>query len=290
MPNSTCFTPSPVIDRWNFAVTEPAALKPSREYVLPPLSAFVDAHSCTYYLWFSIRTSLYGRLGDPRSVRGRTASTTEQWELKLYNDKNGTRKFMFNQKVFDASGVRCVCGMPPVLPSISHKIPHRVDGSFIQSTDFDSPILRAFIYTDLELAHAKLQFEQTDDILLDMSLWSDSVRSPRIDARETIFRNSWDPSFAAVPLEAPDLMARRAWITRFRDLLQLWPNFELTKPCPAPEDETDPAYLDSLASFERRMIAFYLDTVSKTLGIRPARPRQRPATDSLPELYQNMLL
>jgi hypothetical protein len=247
----------------------------------------VDAHSCTYYLWFSTRSSLYSRVGDPRPSTGRTASTAEQWEVKLYNRK-GKKDYIFNEKVFDTcSGARCACGMPPLLPSIVQKLPHRTDGAPIQSTDFDSPALQAIICTDLELAHAKLQFEQTDDILL--SSLSAQQWTERADARETIFRNSWDPSFAAVPLEAPDLLARRPWIICFRDLLKDWPNFELTFSFPTAEDDTDPDYLASLASFELRMIAFYLQTVSRTLGIRPARPLQRPNIEALPELYRNIL-
>ncbi|KAF8205794.1 hypothetical protein K438DRAFT_1964210 [Mycena galopus ATCC 62051] len=284
---------SSVICRWNCTLTENAASKPSRGWILPPLAAFVDAHACTYYLWFSIRMSLYGRVGDPQYLKGRTASTAEQWELKLYNDRKGKRNFSFNETVFDVSqtGPRCVCGMPPLLPSIRQKIPHRADESPIQASDFDSPVLRGFLIADLELAHAKLQFEQTDDILLEAESWSVEEWSQRQAARATIFRNAWDLSFAAVPLETPDLISRRPWIVRFQDLLRYWPDFELVGPFPVPEieGEATPEDLEALASFERRMIAFYLETVSRTLGISPARPRHRPEVDALPELYRNIL-
>ncbi|KAJ6502142.1 hypothetical protein C8R45DRAFT_1209761 [Mycena sanguinolenta] len=293
MPNATGIQIPKVIDRWNRALAEPVASKPLREFVLPPLTAFEDAHSCTYYLWFSIRMSLYNRMGDSKPTGARAASTTEQWELKLYNDRKGTRNFSFSPMVFDsnASGVSCACGIPPLLPSISHKIPHRADGTPIQSTDFDSPVLRAFILADLELAHAKLQFEQTDDILLDVQSWSTLRWVRRLQARSTIFRNGWDPSFAAVPLEMPGLMARQPWIVAFHDLLVSWPKFESIGPLPVLEigAEATSGYLEALASFEQRMIAFYLETVSKTLGTCPARPRIRPEVGFLPELYLNIL-
>ncbi|KAJ7256506.1 hypothetical protein B0H12DRAFT_511736 [Mycena haematopus] len=293
MTNATPTLVSPVIDRWNYALTEPVVSGPSREFVLPPLAAFVDAHSCTYYLWFSIRMSLYRRLGDPQSTCARTTSTAEQWELKLHNDRKGTRKFCFNQKVFDTSGVRCTsCGMPPILPSISHNIPRRADGTPIQSTDLDSPVLQAFILADLELAHAKLQFEQTDDILLDVQSRSAYQWAQRLEARGVIFRNSWDPSFTTVPLETPDLTARRPWIVDFHDLLRSWPKSESIGPLPVLEtgEGVNPGYLDALTSFEQRMIAFYLETVSRTLGTSPARPRNRLEIEALPEPYRNMLL
>ncbi|KAJ6531291.1 hypothetical protein B0H19DRAFT_1191082 [Mycena capillaripes] len=277
-------TALPVIDRWNCALSQCVETNSSRQTVLPPLDAFVGAHSCTYYLWFATRASLFSRVGDPQSCHGRTALATEQWQLKLYNEQE-KRYYNFNEKIFDTGAVRCACGMPPLLPKIVFKLPHRADESPIQSIDFDSPAIQAIICTDLELAHAKLQFEQTDEILLNMSSWSAQQWTERSYARDTIIRNSWDPSFTAVPLETPDIIARRPWIIRFRDLLQDWPNFDLSGSFPAAED---PGYLESLASFEQRMIAFYLESVSSTLGIRPARPRHRPDIDALPELYRNI--
>ncbi|KAF7363797.1 hypothetical protein MSAN_01037600 [Mycena sanguinolenta] len=95
MTNATGMHVSRVIDRWNCALTEPVASKPLREFVLPPLTAFDGAHSCTYYLWFSIRMPLYNRMGDSKPTCARPASTTEQWELKLYNDRKGAKKFFF---------------------------------------------------------------------------------------------------------------------------------------------------------------------------------------------------
>ncbi|KAJ7172125.1 hypothetical protein C8R46DRAFT_1084888, partial [Mycena filopes] len=280
----------PVMDRWQCALAELGETKTPRQCVLPPLVAFVDAHACNYYLWFAIRSSLFGRLSDPRSSVGRTASTADQWEVKLYN-KVGKSDYTYGEKVFDTCGIRCACGMPTLHYEVLRKIPHRADGTAIEPADFDSPALQAIICTDLELAHVKLQFEQTDDILLDIVSWSPQERADRLDARTAIFRNSWDLSFAPVPLEAADILARRPWIVSFADLLRDWPNFGATVSWIAPnsDNDTDPSYLDSLASFEQALISFYLQTVSDTLGIRPARPRQRPDVDALPELYREIL-
>ncbi|KAJ7766849.1 hypothetical protein B0H16DRAFT_374015 [Mycena metata] len=279
----------PVMDRWQCTLAELGETKIPRQCVLPPLVSFVGAHACNYYWWFFLRTTLFTRLSDPGSSVGRSASTPDQWELRLFN-KLGKTDHVYSDKFFDNFGVRCACGMPIFHSDLLRKIPHRADGTAIEPADFDSPALQALLCTDLELAHVKLQFEQTDDILLDIQSWTSQERTDRLDARAAIFRNSWDLSFAAVPLEASDILARRPWINNFGDLLRDWPNFESMVPLGVPhsENDTDPSYLASLANFEQALITFYLQTVSDTLGIRPARPRQRPNFDALPQLYRSL--
>ncbi|KAJ7047199.1 hypothetical protein C8F04DRAFT_222888 [Mycena alexandri] len=279
----------PVIDRWQCTLAELGETKTPRQCVLPPLVAFVAAHACNYYWWFFLRTTLFTRLSDPGSSVGRSASTPGQWELRLFN-KMGKTDHVYSEKFFDNFGIRCACGMPSFHSEVLRKIPHRSDGTAIEPADFDSPALQALMCTDLELAHVKLQFEQTDDILLEIQSWTLQERTDRLDARTAIFRNSWDLSFASVPLEASDILARRPWIINFGDLLRDWPNFGSMVPFTVPhsEDDTDPLNLDSLASFEQALITFYLQTVSDTLGIHPARPRQRPDVDALPQLYRSL--
>ncbi|KAK7020406.1 hypothetical protein R3P38DRAFT_2968704 [Favolaschia claudopus] len=81
----------PLLDQWSLPLSKAVVTKSSREFVLPPLASFADAHPCTYYLWFSMRMSLYRRLGGAKPFHGRTAATAAQWEIKLYNTKNGER-------------------------------------------------------------------------------------------------------------------------------------------------------------------------------------------------------
>ncbi|KAJ7112429.1 hypothetical protein C8R43DRAFT_152165 [Mycena crocata] len=156
---------APIIERWKCALTEPKIFSETRSsshYILPPLVALVDAHSCTYYMWFAIRSSLFRQLGDHQSA-GPKASTTEEWEVRLHNlQSHETAKveYVYNEKLFEKGGGLCGCGMPQLASKVLRTLALRADGTPIQSTDFDSYALQAFICADLELGHAKLQFEQ----------------------------------------------------------------------------------------------------------------------------------
>ncbi|KAJ7137707.1 hypothetical protein C8R44DRAFT_335330 [Mycena epipterygia] len=290
------FTAPPVIEHWRCALAGPPTETWSPRFVLPPLVAFVYAHPCTYYLWFAIRAFLFPRMGDPRFLLERTPLSIEEWEIRLHNKRPsdasaGEIEYIYNDELFEKGGVTCVCGMPRLdATKVLRKVAAlRADGTPIQAADFHSPSLQAFICTDLELAHAKLQFDQTDDIVLEKLAWTAQQRVQRAEARRDIFRNSWDASFVAVPLEMPHVLDRRPWIIRFRDILQDWPDFASIGPSPSGGEDMDPIYLESLANYEQRLIAFYLQTVSDTLGVHPARPRQRPDANTLPELYRNIV-
>ncbi|KAJ6490476.1 hypothetical protein DFH09DRAFT_1454310 [Mycena vulgaris] len=293
-PYDVLLTAPPVLEHWRCALIVPfIEARSPPPCILPPLSALVGAHACSYYMWFAIRSFLFRRLpsGDlqPRPVR--TALSPEEWEVKLHNKKptDGDVEYIYNEKIFARGGGHCACGMPPLETRIVRKLALRADDAPIEPADFSAPALQALICADLELAHAKLQFEQTDDAVGDALAWPAEQRVQRVEARRDIFRNGWDPSFAPAPLELPDVLARRPWIIRFRALLQDWPNFASTGVAPAAEDDTNALYLDALLTYEQRLIAFYLQTVSNLLGVHPARPIQRPDIGALPELYRHIL-
>ncbi|KAJ7481217.1 hypothetical protein B0H11DRAFT_1236877 [Mycena galericulata] len=288
----TPLTAPPVIEHWKCALVEAKITSEARtppRSVLPPLVAFAGGHSCSYYMWFAIRSFLFPQLENPPPSPVHKTWTTEEWEAKLHNKKSGHLDHTYDARLFDKDGGSCACGVPPFDSNVLRKLSMRVDGTPVQAADFESHSLQAVILADLESGRAKLQFEQTDDIVLDILLWSPQQLSNRIEARRNIFRNSWDLSFAANPLEKADIRDRRPWITQFRDLLQEWPNFAATGPSPAALDDADSTDLDSLLAYEQRLITFYLKTVSETLGLCPALPRQRPNADALPELYRNLV-
>lgn len=238
---------------------------------------------------FGIRSFLFRQLADPSASPVHKAWTIEEWEVKLHNKKSGQLEHVFDERLFDKDGRSCECGVPSLNPTILRKLPMRADGTPIQATDFESESLQAFICADLELARAKLQFEQTDDIVLDILLWSPQQLSKRITARRSIFRNSWDHSLAAVPLEETDVFDRRPWLIQFRDLLQDWPKFASTVGALDDTVDNDTDYVGSILAYEQRLITFYLRTVSNTLGLYPALPRRRPNPDTLPELYRSLV-
>ncbi|KAJ7709459.1 hypothetical protein B0H17DRAFT_1190667 [Mycena rosella] len=286
--NDRLLTAPPALEHWRCALVVPSIeTRSPPACILPPLGALVGAHACSYYMWFAIRSFLFHRMSDPepQPLTVRAAHSTEEWEIKLHNKKDGTVEYVYNDASFSNDGAACACGMPPLDSKILRKLTLRADGSPIQSADFASRALQELLCADLELSHAKLQFEQTDDAVLEALAWPAERRAQRAEARANIFRNSWDRSFAPAPLELPDILARRAWILRFRDVLQDWPDFAASMGMSPPVEEDT----DALVTYEQRLIAFYLQTVSNTLGVHPARPVQRPDVDSLPELYRNII-
>ncbi|KAJ7632973.1 hypothetical protein FB45DRAFT_519693 [Roridomyces roridus] len=285
------YTAPPALENWALALADVEithSLKPQPRSVIPPLSVFAGAHSCSYYLWFATRSYLFRQLTSGAPVH--TSWTTQEWELKLHNKRSG---HVDTKRAYGDGETICDCGAPRIKPVVLLQLrPLRAGGTPVQGVDFESESLQALLCVDVELARAKLQFEQTDDIVLDVLLWSPQQLLNRIQARRSIFRNSWDTSFGAAPLEG-DIHQRRAWIFQFANLLQDWPDFQVSTGTPValtdPESWQD---IDgsALLSYERRLLAFYLRTVSKTLGIFPSLPRRRPHPDVLPPLYRNFVV
>ncbi|KAJ6618835.1 hypothetical protein B0H10DRAFT_2028166 [Mycena sp. CBHHK59/15] len=290
----------PPIERWRYAVAASEApnsrngTNHAPRYSIPPLLAFRGTHACTYYIWFTIRSFLFRRLSNSQFLQDTFMLSTEEWRRILDSNhwressasagKNG----IYDEKRFYRGGDHCVFGMAPLDIELLRKLPLRADGTPVQPTDFDSRPLQDFICADLELAHAKLQFEQTDDILLTRDTsWSAEQRALRADARRDIFRNSWDPSFTPSLLENADVLCRRPWIISFRNLLRDWPGFSSTGIFL--EEDLNALFHDALADYERRLVEFYLRTIHYTLGVYPAMPRQRPGIDQLPDFCRNIV-
>ncbi|KAJ7461494.1 hypothetical protein FB451DRAFT_1497247 [Mycena latifolia] len=285
------------LERWSCALIVPSIeTQPSSPCILPPLSVLVGAHACSYYMWFAIRAFLFRRLDDPaQPVLVRTALSPDEWEVKLHNKKpdGGKVEYVYSAQAFALGGgpSQCACGLPPLDDKILRKLTPRADGAPVQPADFAARPLQALLLADLALAHAKLQFEATDDTLVPAARRAE--RAERAEARRGVFRGGWGVGFGAAPLELPDVRARRGWIARFAEVLRDWPNFA-TATGAAPEEGTgagteDEAHLDALGTYEQRLIAFYLQTVSDTLGVHPARPVQRPDVEEIPEPYRHIL-
>jgi hypothetical protein len=209
--------------------------------------------------------------------------TAEEWKVQLHGKHWHEAEAL--EHLCPQGGVQCSSNFN--VDIFRKHQPVRSDGTPFTPADFASHAVQAFMCADLELAQAKIQFEQTDDLLLGTASWTAQQRASRDAARRDVFRNSWSLSFASSPLESAEVVARRPWIVRFCNMLRDWPGFSSTGTLSSHEDleSLDP---DTLVAYELQLIAFYLKTVHSALRVAPAMPRTRPEIDALPILSRSL--
>ncbi|KAF7311362.1 hypothetical protein MKEN_01038100 [Mycena kentingensis (nom. inval.)] len=272
----------PVLPHWNLLQPKPDNETPTS---WPPISTFLGAHHCTFYLLFSVRQMLFK--ADPNSLKPLRKA---EWDSKLYRGADP----VYNLRAFDANRTAeaCpTCGMPPLVQRALDELqPPRTiqndtnaDGTPIEfrpaAADFASVALQALLLANLALVHMTLELQCTDDLFLAATL-PEAERAARERVRREIFIPGWNASLKPTPLDQPNALERRDWVQRFSDLLRWWPGFS--------ESVVFDAAMD-VEAYERRLIAFYLKTVAETLKIVPSQPRRRPAAEELPELYRYLV-
>lgn len=142
----------------------------------------------------------------------------------------------------------------------------------LELKDFENKSLCNIVVYDLALTNNKLQFEETDDYLLHIDSMPLKDRIARVEARQDLFRSSWDIPKVAFPWHdtkwesSPNWRQAVPWYTRFRSLLSSWPRgYDLIHI----DWNNDLSKLDQwkFTDYCRSLVIFYRRAVVHVLGV-----------------------
>jgi len=154
----------------------------------------------------------------------------------------------------------------------------------LELKDFQNKALCNLVVYDLALLNHKVQFEETDDFVMHINSMSLCDRQERLQARQDLFRSSWDIPKHGFPWHdtrwetSQNWRQALPWYTRFRSLLASWPReFDLG----GIDWDKDLSGIDQwrLTDYCRSLVVFYRRTVVNVLGIAVAPLLRYPSDD-----------
>lgn len=166
-------------------------------------------------------------------------------------------------------------------------------GRRLELKDFENKSLCNLVVYDLALTNHKMQFEETDDYLLHIDSMPLNDRLARLEARQNLFRSSWDMPKVPFPWHdtkwesSPNWSQAVPWYTRFRSLLSSWPReYDLIHI----DWNKDLSNLDQwgFTNYSRCLVIFYRRTVVHVLGVAVAPLLRYPSLDSIDSVFLSM--
>lgn len=166
-------------------------------------------------------------------------------------------------------------------------------GRRLELKDFENKALCNVVVYDLALTNHKLQFEETDDFVMHTDSMSLEDRRNRLEARQDLFRSTWDIPRVAFPWHDASwektLNWKHAipWYTHFRSLLSSWPR---ENDLASIDWEKDLSDLDQWAftTYSRNLVIFYRRTVMQVLGVAVTPLLRYPSLDALSPNFLSM--
>lgn len=163
----------------------------------------------------------------------------------------------------------------------------------LELKDFESKALCNLVVYDLALLNHKVQFEETDDFVMHIDSMPLHDRRERLQARQDLFRSSWEIPKHPFPWHDTRWESSRnwrqavPWYTHFRSLLASWPReFDLGNI----NWDKDLSGIDQwpLTDYCRSLVVFYRRTVMNVLGIAIAPLLRYPSLDGVDRSFLSM--
>ncbi|KAF8549213.1 hypothetical protein OG21DRAFT_623982 [Imleria badia] len=163
----------------------------------------------------------------------------------------------------------------------------------LELKDFENKALCNMVVYDLALTNHKVQFEETDDFVMHTDNMSPEDRHARVEARQDLFRSSWDIPKVGFPWHDASWQSTSnwkqavPWYTRFRSLLSSWPRENDLEHIDWDKDLSD---LDRwrFTSYSCSLVVFYRRMVMHVLGVAVAPLLCYPSVRTVDPIFFSM--